>query len=64
MQRVRDKLLSDLQELNKSKPRGKADDNLLAEITRLEPALTIARDDLVKLVTLTNANISNIVSSF
>ena len=48
LQRVRDKLLSDLRELNKSKPRGSADDNLLAEITRLEPALTIARDDLVR----------------
>ncbi|KAJ3557591.1 hypothetical protein NM688_g1392 [Phlebia brevispora] len=46
LQRVRDKLLEDLRELNKSKPRSKADDNLLAEITRLEPALTVARDDL------------------
>ncbi|EKM57692.1 uncharacterized protein PHACADRAFT_206572 [Phanerochaete carnosa HHB-10118-sp] len=46
LQRVRDKLLFDLQELNKNKPRGKADDNLLAEISRLEPALAVARDDL------------------
>ncbi|THH00454.1 hypothetical protein EW026_g2099 [Hermanssonia centrifuga] len=44
--RVRDKLLADLRELNKSKPRGKADDNLLTEITRLEPALTVTKDDL------------------
>ena len=36
-----------MQELNKNKPRGKADDILLAEITRLEPALAVARDDLV-----------------
>ena len=50
LQRVRDKLLSDLQELNKNKPRGKADDNLLAEISRLEPALAVARDDLVSTV--------------
>ena len=49
LQRVRDKLLADLQELNKTKPRGKADDNLLAEITRLEPSLAVARDDLVRL---------------
>ena len=48
MQRVRDKLLEDLRELNKSKPRSKADDNLLAEIARLEPALAVARDDLVR----------------
>ena len=47
LQRARDKLMEQLMELNKSKPRGKADDNLLAEITRLEPALTVARDDLV-----------------
>ncbi len=47
LQRVRDKLLADMQELNKNKPRGKADDLLLAEITRLEPALAVARDDLV-----------------
>ncbi|KAI0084077.1 condensin complex subunit SMC1 [Irpex rosettiformis] len=46
LQRVRDKLLADMQELNKNKPRGKADDMLLAEITRLEPALAVARDDL------------------
>ena len=48
LHRVRDKLLSDLRELNKAKPRGNADDNLIAEITRLEPALTVARDDLVR----------------
>ena len=47
LQRVRDKLLADLQELNKTKPRGNVDDNLLAEISRLEPALAVARDDLV-----------------
>lgn len=47
LHRVRDKLLADLQELNKNKPRGMADDALLADITRLDPALAIARDDLV-----------------
>ncbi|KAI0692899.1 cohesin complex subunit psm1 [Cytidiella melzeri] len=46
LQRVRDKLLGDMHELNKNKPRGMADDTLLAEITRLEPALAVARDDL------------------
>ncbi len=46
--RVRDKLLADLRELNNSKPRGKSDDNLLTEITRLEPALTVTKDDLVR----------------
>ncbi|KZT07028.1 cohesin complex subunit psm1 [Laetiporus sulphureus 93-53] len=46
LQRVRDNLLGQLRDLNKSKPRGKADDNLIAEITRLESALTIAKDDL------------------
>jgi hypothetical protein len=50
LQRVRDKLLADMQELNKNKPRGKADDVLLAEITRLDPALAVARDDLVRVM--------------
>ncbi|KAI0078626.1 cohesin complex subunit psm1 [Panus rudis PR-1116 ss-1] len=46
LQRVRDKLMADMAELMKGRPRGKVDDILLAEITRLEPSLTIARDDL------------------
>ncbi|TFK38253.1 condensin complex subunit SMC1 [Crucibulum laeve] len=44
--RVRDGLMSQLRELAKQKPRGKTDDNLIAEISRLESAITIARDDL------------------
>ena len=47
LQRVRDSLLSQLRELNKSKPRNNADENLLVEITRLESSLTLAKDDLV-----------------
>ncbi|KAG1809191.1 P-loop containing nucleoside triphosphate hydrolase protein [Suillus subaureus] len=35
-----------LQELNRSKPRGKADENVIAEITRLESAIAVVRDDL------------------
>jgi hypothetical protein len=45
--RLCDNLVAQLQELNRSKPRGKADENI-AEITRLESAITIARDDLVR----------------
>lgn len=45
LQRVRDNLLGELRELNKSKPRGKADE-MEAEINRLESTLTVARDDL------------------
>ncbi|KAG2754636.1 hypothetical protein P692DRAFT_201140031 [Suillus brevipes Sb2] len=33
-------------ELNRSKPRGKADENVIAEITRLESAIAVVRDDL------------------
>ncbi|KAJ8594932.1 RecF/RecN/SMC protein [Rhizopogon salebrosus TDB-379] len=44
--RLRDNLMAQLQELNRSKPRGKADENIIAEITRLESAITVARDDL------------------
>lgn len=47
VQRVRDSVLSQLRELNKSKPRNNADENLLVEITRLESSLTLAKDDLV-----------------
>jgi structural maintenance of chromosome 1 len=37
-----------LRELSKQKPRGQTDENLLAEISRLEAGLTVARDDLVR----------------
>ena len=47
--RVRDSLLSQLRELNKSRPRSKADEGLVAEITRIESSLTLAKDDLVRL---------------
>ncbi|KAH7929959.1 RecF/RecN/SMC protein [Leucogyrophana mollusca] len=46
LHRVRDALTAQLQELNRSKPRGKADENIIAEITRLESALAVTRDDL------------------
>lgn len=45
--RLRDTLKSQLQELSRSKPRGKADENIIAEIARLESAITLAKDDLV-----------------
>ncbi|KAF8840540.1 RecF/RecN/SMC protein [Paxillus ammoniavirescens] len=44
--RLRDNLMAQLQELSRSKPRGKADDNIIAEITRLESAITVTKDDL------------------
>lgn len=47
LHRVRDSLHSQLSELLKSKPRNKADESLLSEITRLESELVVARDDLV-----------------
>lgn len=46
--RLRDNLLAQLQELNRSKSRGKADENIIAEITRLESAITVTKDDLVR----------------
>lgn len=39
--------MSQLRDLNKSKPRSKADESLVSEITRLESAITLANDDLV-----------------
>ncbi|KAF9496421.1 hypothetical protein BDN71DRAFT_747742 [Pleurotus eryngii] len=44
--RVRDGLMAQLRELSKQKPRTKTDENLLAELSRLGSAITIARDDL------------------
>lgn len=48
LHRLRDSLFAELRDLNKSKPRGKADENLIAEINRLESTLLITRDDLVR----------------
>ncbi|KAG6813644.1 hypothetical protein H0H92_008881 [Tricholoma furcatifolium] len=48
LMRVRDNLKAQLRELAKQKPRGQTDENLIAEISRIESALTVARDDLIK----------------
>ncbi|KAG6915096.1 hypothetical protein DXG01_013475 [Tephrocybe rancida] len=46
LMRVRDNFKAQLRELAKQKPRGQTDENLIAEISRLESATTVARDDL------------------
>lgn len=46
LRRVRETLMQQLQDLNKQKPRSNADEPLLAEISRLEGALALLRDDL------------------
>ncbi|KAK0449845.1 condensin complex subunit SMC1 [Desarmillaria tabescens] len=46
LKRQRDSLLGTLRDLSKQKPRGKNDDNLFAEVSRLESAITISKDDL------------------
>ena len=40
--------MATLQDLSKAKPRGKADENLIAEISRLESSMTVTKDDLVR----------------
>jgi hypothetical protein len=45
--RARDTLMAQLQDLNKSKPRNKVDENLMGEISRLESTITVTRDDFV-----------------
>ena len=45
--RVRDTLLADQRELHQQKARGKSDENLISEISRLESLITVAKDDLV-----------------
>ncbi|TFK73385.1 condensin complex subunit SMC1 [Pluteus cervinus] len=44
--RRRDELMAHLRDLSKQKPRGKADENLIADVSRLESAITVARDEL------------------
>ncbi|GLB42443.1 putative structural maintenance of chromosomes protein [Lyophyllum shimeji] len=46
LMRARDSLMAQLRELAKQKPRGTTDENLIAEISRLESVMTVARDDL------------------
>ncbi|KAG8997801.1 Structural maintenance of chromosomes protein 1 [Tulasnella sp. JGI-2019a] len=46
MRRTQDVLIGQLKELSASKPRNKNDDTIMPEISRLESALTIARDEL------------------
>jgi len=50
LSRQRDNLLAEQRELNKQKPRGKTDESLIAEISRLETEITVAKDDLVSLL--------------
>ncbi|KAF8957847.1 condensin complex subunit SMC1 [Flammula alnicola] len=44
--RARDNLLAEQRELSKQKPRGKTDESLISEISRLESTITVAKDDL------------------
>ncbi|KAG1893087.1 SMCs flexible hinge [Suillus fuscotomentosus] len=46
---LRDNLVAQLQELDHSIPRGKTDKNVIAEVTRLESAIAVIRDDLFTL---------------
>ncbi|KAG2094389.1 uncharacterized protein F5147DRAFT_779008 [Suillus discolor] len=46
---LRDNLVAQLQELDHSIPRGKTDENVIAEVTRLESAIAVIRDDLFTL---------------
>ncbi len=44
--------MAQLRELSKQKPRGKTDDSLVSEISRLESAIQLAKDELVSLIQL------------
>ena len=45
--RARDTLLSQQRELHQQRARGKSDESLISEISRLESLMTVAKDDLV-----------------
>ena len=59
---MRDSLLSQLRELNKSKPRNNADEALLAEVTRLESSLSLAKEDLVGVYILFQLQLRNLMT--
>lgn len=61
LNRLRDSLMAQLGELQKSKSKGKADESLISEISRLESAITVTRDDLVGIVTV---SINSLLMSF
>lgn len=50
MRRTQDVLIGQLKELSQSKPRNNNDDAIVQEIGRLESALVIARDELVRVL--------------
>ena len=47
LQRLRDSLLQQLQELSRSQPQDKSDEGLLDSMARLDAEFAIAKDDLV-----------------
>ena len=47
LQRLKETYLQQLQDLNKSKPKDKADEGLLQSLARLDAESTISKDDLV-----------------
>ena len=48
--RARDALLAEQRELHQQRARGKSDENLISEISRLESLMIVAKDDLVCLL--------------
>lgn len=47
--RSKDTLVAQLRDLAKQRSRGQTDENLIAEIGRIESATTLAKDDLVRI---------------
>jgi structural maintenance of chromosome 1 len=50
MRKKQDELVGQIRELNQAKPRNKNDDGLVAEVTRIESELIVAKDELVRLM--------------
>lgn len=48
--RARDALLAEQRELHQQRARGKSDESLISEISRLESLMIVAKDDLVCLL--------------
>lgn len=63
LNRARDGLLAEQRELMKQKPRGKTDEALISDISRLEANTTVAKDDLVRVELRLGANEGSCLST-
>ena len=62
--RARDTLLAEQRELHQQRARGKSDENLISEISRLDSLMIVAKDDLVCVSFILTSTTKNCVCVF